>query len=351
VLPLGEHTVEIGDRSVTLSGDGGPAAQSVDGLPAGTRLDVIIDGTRAGRVRTLRPPPGRELFRFATLGDTHVGDGWSFGILPEVHDPAGAADPPVLRALRAATAELAAWGARTLIVKGDITHHGHAAEWVLAGQLLSAPGIPVIAAVGNHDMRPNSADGRPILGAAGIELAVGGIVVRDVPGVRLIAVDVSIPHRHPGSYRLVRDAVLAAAAAAPGPVVIAQHHQLQRLPFPTHWPPGILGPESGRFLHDLAEANPATLLTSGHTHRHRARRVGPLLLTEVGSPKDYPGGWAGYAVHEGGIRQVVRRVEAPAVLRWTESTRDALFGIWGRYSPGRLKDRCLTHPWPDRAAR
>jgi hypothetical protein len=88
------------------------------------------------------------------------------------------------------------------------------------------------------------------------------------------------------------------------------------------------------------------VITSGHTHRHRARRRGPLLLTEVGSPKDYPGTWAGYVVHEGGIRQVVRRVAAPDAIRWTEATKRALFGIWGRWSPGRLEDRCLTHVWP-----
>jgi hypothetical protein len=34
---------------------------------------------------------------------------------------------------------------------------------------------------------------------------------------------------------------------------------------PTHWPPGVLGPASGRFLRALAEANPQAVVTSGHT--------------------------------------------------------------------------------------
>ncbi|MCU1381103.1 MAG: hypothetical protein JWN29_4086, partial [Acidimicrobiales bacterium] len=123
-------------------------------------------------------------------------------------------------------------------------------------------------------------------------------------------------------------------------------HQLQPLPIPTHWPPGVLGPESGRFLRALDESNPCAVVTSGHNHRHRDRRSGPVLVTEVGSPNDNPGTRAGYAVHEGGIRQVVRRVMAPDVLRWTEATKRTLFGIWGRWSPGSLEDRCLTLPWP-----
>jgi hypothetical protein len=71
-----------------------------------------------------------------------------------------------------------------------------------------------------------------------------------------------------------------------------------------------------------------------------------VLVTEVGSVKDHPGTWAGYVVHEGGIRQVVRRVMAPDVLGWTEATKRALFGVWGRWSPGSLDDRCISHPWP-----
>jgi hypothetical protein len=100
-----------------------------------------------------------------------------------------------------------------------------------------------------------------------------------------------------------------------------------------------------RFLDALAEAQPATVVTGGHTHRHRARRHGPLLVTEVGSPKDFPGTWAGYLVYEGGIVQIVRRVSAPEAIRWTERTAGALFGAWGRWSPGQLTDRCISHPW------
>lgn len=340
--------MEVGDRRLSVHGDGGPATLEVDALPSATTLEVRVDGRRVTQATTLAAPPGAELSRLATISDIHIGDGWTFGILPAVRDPLGPTDPPHPRAAAAAIRELRAWGAELLVVKGDVTHHGREDEWTEAGRLLAASDLPVVVTHGNHDVRPGYVDGRPLLAAHDIALAADGVVVRDVPGLRVVVADATRRHHHTGSFRPILGDVLDAVAAADGPALLAVHHQLQRLPFPTHWPPGVLGPESGRFLRALRRANPDVLITSGHTHRHRARRVGSLVVTEVGSPKDHPGTWAGYVVHEGGIRQVVRRVADPRVLRWTEATKRALFGIWGRWSPGRLDDRCFSHTWTGR---
>jgi hypothetical protein len=134
-------------------------------------------------------------------------------------------------------------------------------------------------------------------------------------------------------------------------VFVAVHHQPQRWRVPNQYPPGIPGPAAGALLDALAAANPATVLSSGHTHRHRLHRHGPLVASEVGSTKDYPGTWAGYAVHEGGIRQVVRRIAAPEAIGWTEATYRALAGVWGWWAPGTPADRCFTHCWPPRPPR
>ena len=144
-----------------------------------------------------------------------------------------------------------------------------------------------------------------------------------------------------------RAGLVAEVAAGGRPAMVALHHPLDRWPVPTHYPPGIPQAQGDRLVAELARANPATLVTAGHTHRNRRRRRGPLTLSEVGSTKDYPGQWAGYAVHEGGIRQVVRRIADPSVMAWTESTRRALGGVWGWWSPGRLSDRCWSLTWPD----
>jgi hypothetical protein len=113
----------------------------------------------------------------------------------------------------------------------------------------------------------------------------------------------------------------------------------------TFWPPGIPGPESDRFLRQVAAANPSTLVATGHTHRHRRHVRHGLTVAEVGSPKDYPGTWTGYAIHEGGIRQVTRRVSDPAAMRWTDSTRVSYYGLWGRWSVGTIDQRCFTLSW------
>lgn len=337
----------MGDRGITVTATAPdqPAAVTVDDLPPDTSLDVVVDGRRLATARTMAPPPGRRLSRIATVSDIHIGDGWTFGVLPTVHDHTRGDQTPVVRATRAAVDELTAWRPDLLVAKGDLTHHGHPPEWRGAAALLTRTGLPVIATVGNHDVRAEAVDGRPHLTEAGIELALRGVVVRDLPGIRVVAVDATLPSRHPGSFRVAGRALLDAVGDAPGPVLVAMHHQLQRFPVPTHWPPGVLGPESGRFLRELASANANVVVTAGHTHRNRRHSRHGVVLTEVGSPKDHPGGWGGYAVHEGGIRQVVRRVADPDVLRWTEATGRALFGIWGRWSPGRLEDRCFTHHW------
>jgi len=138
------------------------------------------------------------------------------------------------------------------------------------------------------------------------------------------------------------------SAGAVGPVLVAVHQQFQRWERTTHWPPGITSSDGRAFLDRLAGANPAALVTSGHTHRHRASHHGPLRLSEVGSTKDFPGTWAGYAVHEGGIRQVVRRVADPLALRWTDSTRHSYLGVWGAWAAWNRGARCFSHPWPSR---
>ena len=110
-------------------------------------------------------------------------------------------------------------------------------------------------------------------------------------------------------------------------------------------PVGVPPAEARQFLDALAAANPHTLVSSGHTHRHRRRHHGPVTITEVGSTKDFPGTWAGYDVHEGGIVQTVRRIADPSAIRWTDHTRRAAAGLWSRWAPGRLGDRCFTRTW------
>ncbi len=373
--------VRVGDVEVDLEGPGrdrtvgpeGPGSIVVGGLPAGTLLDARFETTRGAdrghrAVRTLSPPPGPELFRFATISDLHLGEE-KFGYFGTITERPRPPEPYSVRAAEAAIGELRAWGAELMVVKGDITVDARAEEWECFGRLVADAGLPVMATPGNHDQvtrsgvpewrrrlggEPPLHAGPPIPVPEGMHLAgfdddpLDPVQVRDVPGLRIVLVDTTRPGLRRGELTAHVDEIADAVRDAAGPAWVALHHQLATTRVPTYIPVGIDREQSQAFLDRLVAANPAVFVTSGHTHRHRRRRHGSAVVTEVGSPKDYPGTWAGYVVHEGGIRQVVRRIARPDVLRWTERSSAAAFGLWGRWSPGTLDDRCFPHTWPTR---
>jgi hypothetical protein len=254
-------------------------------------------------------------------------------------------DPPAERCLRAAIDESTTWGAQLLAVKGDITQHGLVEEADIAASLLAASGLPVEALVGNHEVQPDRESLVPVFARHGVPLVQDGVRVRDLPGFRLVLFDSTKPGKHVGTYARFADDVCDAVAEADGPAIVLTHHQPQPLPVLHHWPPGVPSPEAHRFFDRLGRANPRVLVSTGHTHRHRLHRRGPVVITEVGSPQHYPGTWGGYVVHEGGVRQVVRRVAAPDAIAWTEATRRSVLRVWARWSPGRISDRCFSHAW------
>ena len=175
---------------------------------------------------------------------------------------------------------------------------------------------------------------------------VVGVEAIDLPGLRLVLVDSTRPGVNHGSVAHRLSDTLDAVRDAPGGVLIVMHHQLQ----PHH--------ADRRLAVGRAEArvdavprrrrrlsHPDTLVTSGHTHRHRRWERGPITVTQVGSTEDYPGVWGGYVVHEGGIRQIVRRVTRPDCMAWTERTGRPCLGLWAVIAPGLLSSRCFNLTW------
>lgn len=354
-LTAGPVRFAAGDSAAEILSDGGPGSIVLGDLPPGSDLELQIrcgeGATRPSswgrqRFRTLAPPPGEELARFATISDMHIGE-IAFGVRGALVEQPVPDEAHPVRATRSAIDAAVAWGAGTLVVKGDLTHNGRAKDWATIGTLLADAPIHPAVLLGNHDSY--GAPGEPIpelaLAPFGLEPARGAAGV-DLPGVNLVLVDTVIPHERRGSIRRVQAEVVELLRSDPRPAFLALHHHGERLRVPTFLPRGIPGVEMAGFLDAVRRARPATMITSGHTHRHRRRHVGPLVLTEVGSTKDFPGTWAGYVVHEGGIRQVVRRVGDPDLLRWTDHSARAAGGAWGLWSPGRLGDRCFTHAWP-----
>jgi 3',5'-cyclic-AMP phosphodiesterase len=367
-----------GRRPLDPAWPGGPGAVVIDGLAPGTAYDIVASATgsapfRAGRVRTLTPPDGRLLYRFATVSDVHIGE-LAFGVMMRIHDPEerpargagpvhggnvrsgngcdGSSGPPPLgaypvRALQAAIEEAAAWGAELLVAKGDLTNTTSPAQVRDVGRLLAASPVPVEAILGNHDNN-YGVDARAILERLGLRIPWQPRAV-DLPGLRLVLMSTASgnPRLHRGelSFEMSRK-IAALVSEAPGPAWVGMHHPYERYPFKTVYPPGLPFAEGRQFLDALVGANRPTFVTFGHRHRNRRYRYGPLVITEVGSTKDYPGVWAGYKVYEGGLVQVVRRTSRQDVISWTEATRRAMNGQWRRWSPGRLDARCFTVDWP-----
>jgi 3',5'-cyclic-AMP phosphodiesterase len=334
---------------------GGPGAVAMEGLRPATTYDlfVVVPGggrQRIERVTTLPSPPGRLLAKFATVSDLHLGEE-GFGARHAIRDVFPLPDgwePYTLRCARAALLEAIDWGATHVIVKGDLTNDGSPAEFREAGELLASLPVPVEITFGNHEFHDLETDGRPLLAEAGFCVPRTPWSL-DLPGIRVVLGDTVLPGWRTGRFDpRQRKRVAQLAHEAPAAAFVAMHHHPQRWAVPNQYPPGIPGPEASALLDALAEANPATVVATGHTHRHRRHAHGTVVAVEVGSPKDYPGTWAGYAVHEGGIRQVVRRVAAPSAIGWTETTFWALGGVWGRWSAGSRTARCFTHGWPAR---
>ena len=347
---LGPGPVEVrcGDRRVEVVADGGPGALVVDGLAPDQHHRVHLGGEGVVApvelgARTLARPPGEELLRVATVSDVHVGS-IATGYLHTIAENPEPAVPHTVRCLRAALDELTAWGAEQLVVKGDLVHRSMDDNWATAGRELARTHLPVELVPGNHE---RSKQGEVDPGAAAAALGLD-FVERvhhvDRNGVRLLMADTTQLGTDVGAVApLAPD--LVAAADTGGPVLLALHHQPMRFRLPTYLPPGLPGPQVRPLLRSMRAVNHRLLVTSGHTHRHRRHQIHGVTATEVGSTKDFPGTWAGYHVHEGGITQFVRRIAEPSCIRWTDHTRRAAAGVWALWSPGRLDDRCFTVAW------
>lgn len=354
-LPSGMVRARAGGNEWSSHHPGGPGAIELYGLRPATTYDIELTVDGAGhhhtkqivQARTLDDPGGQELFRFATISDLHLGTG-HFGFLKTMRE---AHEPPELFSIRCARSAMAAaqaWGAQLLVIKGDAVHHRLESHYQILADLVDEfDNMEMLLLPGNHDVDLKSEVPLPIsVGRRGLAFETEPCA-RRFPGLRLITTDTSVPGKGSGSILSTQDAVLDLAASAEQGegVVMACHHQFQPYRLATHWPPGISGEEANPFLAKLGSTAPGGFVTSGHTHRCRAYERHSLQLTEVSSTSDFPGSWAGYIVSEGGITQTVRRIVTPAEMDWLEHTQGALWGLWGKWSPGSIKHRCLSHSW------
>lgn len=358
-LPAGMVTASAVGRSRSLDTDveqratiehhGGPGALDLDGLVPNTdyQITISVAGSQLTcSARTLSPPPGPELYRFATISDMHLGSD-HFGASKRMLDRSDHLEPFALRSASHAINAAVGWGAQHVVIKGDAAHHSRSEDFALLGELVDRHAdVEMSLLPGNHD---NDLRAMPLPETVGeraltYERSVSHF---DVPGLRIVVGDTTITGVGSGTLSAIGDALIGAAAESPSNTAfVAVHQQLQVHDPNRYWPPGIPSDQSAPFLDQLHEARPGAVVTSGHTHRNRSRRHKSVLVTEVAATHHWPGVWAGYVVHEGGIRQVVRRIVDADIIEWHEYSKNAVGSLWGRYAPGTLDQRCIVHPWP-----
>jgi 3',5'-cyclic AMP phosphodiesterase CpdA len=312
----------------------GTSVQRFDGLTPGTDHDL-----GGFRFRTL-PDLGPQLARFTTVNDVHYGEqvaglieGSDIG--PVFTSPPDAPHADVMSA--AAIAEMAPLDPDLVVVKGDLTSNATQDE---LDRFLAAYGGAfgdrLLYVRGNHESYHH------------VTFANDPWQRRDLPGATVVLLDTSIDGEVAGT---VTDDQLAylddLAAHADRPILLFGHHPIgDRDSSDKSDRTFGIDPDRSDLLRALIARRPAiALYSAGHTHRNRVRRfpiTGDVPFGEVGSVKDYPGAWAEYRIHEGGIHQIVHRISSPEALAWTEQTRHMFAGLFADYAFGDLDDRCFT---------
>ncbi len=347
-LPAGPIEVSCADTTVTVDSDGGPGAASLDNLPPSTKLKVRVAPSSGSHhqldITTPALPPGERLARFATMSDLHLGSD-KFGLIFKMREEAGVDVAHPMRCAVAAGREAQEWGAEQIVLKGDLTHHTRAEEWPQLEELVRGFSVPYLFTLGNHDRQPKKKGIDTDKGLANAGLDFAPVAHFDLPGIRILAADTSIPDKGHGTTTQITDEVCDLLRSSDRPVFLGIHHHLEQFALPWFWPPGIPTWEGVPFLNAIRSANPRLMVSCGHTHRNRAYVRKGVLISEVASPKDFPGVWGGYTVYESGITQTVRRVATPSAIAWTDKTRKAVGGIWSMWAPGYLDQRCFTYHW------
>ena len=286
-------------------------------------------------------PPGDVLFRFAVLGDLHVGSPRG-----EIHS-------------RAAVRDINSSGAELVVQMGDLADNGERTELERAKNVLDGLDVPYHVTIGNHDLF--SASRRDLSGAAsfadifgrsldgelfehrGFKFAIldsAEHAVSPFPPFNLITGEFTdggggaVPR---GALSPAQHDILAEVAGpSGGPAFLFLHHPPQ--PF-TGFPPLVFGlkeADSGR-LHAACDSGNVWGIFAGHTHRNKlSRPFGPTPVQEVAVPRDYPFGYALVDVTRHGYAFTFRQIGDQDLLHDAYAHTSS---VHRRYSGGSDCDR------------
>ncbi|MFX0545591.1 phosphodiesterase [Roseovarius sp. S1116L3] len=171
--------------------------------------------------------------------------------------------------------------AERIVITGDLTHHGHPAEYARLRSALADCPLPVHLTIGNHDRRAHFAEAFPEA-----PLTPEGHVceVIDTGDTRLIVLDTVDDGHHAG---LLCDARLqwldAALAAAEGRrTAVFMHHPPMPVGFAAMDEIGLAN--RAEFLALLKHRASTCQIVAGHVHRTISGAAGGIATTVLKSP-------------------------------------------------------------------
>ena len=207
-------------------------------------------------------------------------------LIAQLSDPHITADPDdeAARALRRAVHHLLALPALpdVVLITGDCTEHGEAAEYATFLTLTGPLPMPVYAVPGNHDRRTPmlSALGQP--GTQGLDGFMQYVV--DAGPLRLIGLDTHLPGQDGGELCAARLAWLSERLAEmpERPCLIFMHHPPARSGLKVMDGIGLRDPEAFEGL--IARHSNVERVLAGHLHMAITRRCGgTVLMTAPGT--------------------------------------------------------------------
>jgi predicted phosphodiesterase len=338
-------TTRVGEHEVVTEGPFHHAV--VRGLAPGTEYPIAVEGCEPdgtwlpASACTLRQPAGRLLATIATANDLHFGEiecgKTGFPAVDEIGPVLSAepGDPPYTEVMNGAVVdEMLALDPDVVVVKGDLTDGGRDEEYAAFLACYGQLGPRMHHVRGNHDAIRD-----PRLARNGAPFSV------EVGDVTIVVLDTTVPGRCGGALDArQRDFLHEVAGATSGAVLLFAHHPV------FHWDTDYcIDPRDANALLEVLARHPNVVASfAGHTHTNRVvrdQRVPEVPFAEVNCTKDFPGAWAEYRVYEGGLTQVLRRVQRPDARAWSERARHMLQGWYRDLVLGTLDERCFTREW------
>jgi hypothetical protein len=326
----------------------------IDGLVPGIeyRCGIQINGldqpagTWSPATFTTLIPPGNLLFRFATVTDTHVGEGTA-GLVggtsytgftwPDAENPYWKFTNEVaVREINEAAVDF-------VIHKGDLTAEAAQVDLETAKAIFDKLSMPWYPLRGNHDRQHEGVDRFPAV--LGLDQTWRAF---DFGGHRFLLLDSSDENGFgtldEAQLSWVEGELRAAAAARQPTWVVLHNGACEESGFYS-----ILGDPLYRLDDAMAGASPFVLgVLSGHSHRNirlEAMYVPGVPFVETASTKEFPGMWTEVRVYSEGWMQIAHVIDCPECREWYDMTAGEYNGHAEEMQVGRLEDRCFVVPF------